>query len=238
MRSSYLSALAFLIGAGIAFGTTIAHAQDTTSSRGLVRKLSDAPIPYTKRGLPARRTSAGVRGLRTNDDRAASVRLFGPHDHVARTISPRPEVYWRWSGAQFSAGAQAQLVVSWGTTIDTIKLVTPKDTALQRIEIAPRGRALQVGTEYRLRLEVKPEPGSNGVVFDEVWIQRVADVGAEAAHAPAPGSDPVAAARHYASAGIWFDAFAILTAAARNMPEDQYLQRHWNSLVAETLRAQ
>lgn len=187
------------------------------------------PITYVKRGMPVRRVSAGVRGYSDVPLDRLPVALVAPHDHVPWTIHTQPTLFWRYAGKRDQI-ARAVVQFTRGTRVDSFPLTITND-ALQRIDIAPLGLTLARDADYKWSVRVYRHDAALPPESDEAWLRVVGanTLGTEP-------NDPIDLAHASAAVGLWYDAFAALTAAQRAAPDDDSLGAAASAFVASTVR--
>jgi hypothetical protein len=175
-----------------------------------------------RRGAPRRKVGGGMRGAR-----AVPEPLTLAPEHVARTASPQPSLFWfvdsvpagelRVVFTLIEAEGEEPLVEA--------TLETPSRAGIQRIRLADYGVALRPGVEYEwsIAFVVDPDHRARDLVAT-ASIERVT----EPAFLEADG-----ATARYAAAGLWYDALESISDAIRNQPADARLQRQRDVLLRQ-----
>lgn len=178
-------------------------------------------------GKPRRRIGGGRRGPA---EALPQVTALVP-DHVARTVSSSPVLYW-YVSADLTDTIAVELTLIDERSIDPVvelRLDGPFEQGVHGVRLADYAVELLPGTEYQwaVALVVDPEHRSRDIVATG-WVERVPETPELAAELrSADGLDPAV----YAREGLWYDALASACEGVERDPENA---RH-QSQVAELL---
>jgi hypothetical protein len=157
-------------------------------------------------GKPRRRVGGGRRGVDTG-----SVSLYAlVPDHVGRTASAQPVLYWVLGGS-VRPDLHLELTLSDERSIEPVveaRIDAPRARGLQAVRLADHGVTLDSGVEYQwaIALVTNPDERSRDVVTTG-WIERVDD----------PRGPPAGSAEA-ADRGLWYDALDLACARAEQSP--------------------
>jgi len=196
-------------------GTEPAGTRSTSSDTG---KRPAAPVvapvynPPT-RGAPGGRVGGGTRGK----DQTFVLSVLAPN-HTGLTSQAQPVLYW-YISKSVSSPIEFTLIDSGATPIIEKVLVPPAKMGIQRIQLSELGVRLETGTQYRWFLTLVSDPKRRSKdVLAGATIERL-DL-SESLDAPVSAVDRISAARHYAEAGYWYDAIALLSEQIEATPLD------------------
>ena len=177
------------------------------------------------RGSPAGRVGGGSRGI--GDKNIPVLAVLVP-DHVARTSSEQPALFW-YIDAIPEPGTSLIFALLDEDSVEPISEITLTVTkpGVQRISLAEQGVKLEPGVEYEwsVALVLDPKQRSSDIIASG-WAIRVdapTKLGSE------PSTDLVTA---YAEAGLWYDALATISELIDKNPDDKSLRQ----IRAELLR--
>ncbi|MBE9115587.1 DUF928 domain-containing protein [Lusitaniella coriacea LEGE 07157] len=206
---------------------TLPAAQASTSARP---KLF---VPNSRRGRPAQSVGAGSRGCEHGDLVPNTVKLLIPSEEVAgQTSYGRPQFFLHLSKS-VSAPLKFTLIEDgvneplYETQIDAppsgiVKIEIPKDVP----ELATNGI---YKWSVSLVCNVK-RPSANPLFYS--WVERVPTT-PELEQAISAAQTDLDRARVYASAGLWYEALALLHEAQATHPEDPAIQADFQTLLSE-----
>jgi hypothetical protein len=198
-------------------------------------------VVYHNRGVPVRRVGGGTRGTVDED---LKLIVLTPNE-FARTISPRPTLFWYLSKA-----VDKPLIVS---IVDTrpqnprnllkIEMSGTKPAGIHRLDLSDdqvmnrnqadvKAAALESGIDYRWTVAVVMDPDNRSQdILASGFVTRVA---APAALEPAKlAADPVGKAAAFAQNGMWYDALKALSDAIDKKPADQRLRAQRAGLLEQ-----
>jgi hypothetical protein len=181
-------------------------------------------------GKPRRRVGGGRRG---SGDPIPEVWALVP-EHVARTVSEHPSLFWYLSEAS-ADGVRFELTVVDEASVEPlvdVALPAPRTRGVQRVDLGAHGVRLAPGKEYQwsLALVVDPEQRSRDVVASG-WIERVSAPDELPAKVEAAGVERAASV--FAEAGLWYDALAAIWSFAEQRPGDPEPQRQLDALLTQ-----
>jgi hypothetical protein len=237
-----LAALLFAFPANAAIGSADASKQEVTliaqasvsaeqapgaganQKRGVAADLT-APLVYNppRRGSPRAKVGGGLRGAP-----ALPTLLALAPDHLAQTVSARPALFW-YIDAQPTSGAQIVFTLINEDQIDPIaevRLPTPSEPGIQRIDLARHGVALAPGVEYEWSISLVVDPAQRS--RDRIttgYIRRVEN--------PPAFRRELATARVHAENGLWYDALASITDAIEASPGNTALLGQRDDLLRQ-----
>ncbi len=174
------------------------------------------------RGSPAGRVGGGSRGIA---DASIPILAALVPDHVARTLSEQPSLFWYIDMAP-EPGRRLILALRDEDSTKPILEITLnlEKPGVQRIPLSAYGVKLEPGIEYEwsVALVIDPEQRSRDIIASG-WISRVKEVpaGLESRIHAAKGQELVAA---YAEAGLWYDALAAISDLIDQNPDDASLR--------------
>ena len=174
------------------------------------------------RGSPAGRVGGGSRGIGGG---SLPVLAALVPDHVARTLSEQPSLFWYIDVAP-KPGTRLVFSLLDEDSIEPIREVTLELTepGVQRIPLAAQDVRLGPGIEYEwsVALVLDPEQRSSDIIASG-WISRLSE-------APAGFASRIQAAEArervtvYAEAGLWYDALAAISDLIDQNPGDASLR--------------
>jgi hypothetical protein len=155
-------------------------------------------------------------------------------DHVGRTSTDQPVLYWYLS-AEAPATVKFELTLLDEESIDPLvdtTLTTPAESGLQRVALADHGVRLKSGEEYQWSIAiVSDEENRSDDLVSSGWIERVSMPGEFVASADeASQEDRV---RVYAQAGLWYDALDAACTLVSQHPNDPRAKSPFERLLAE-----
>ena len=106
----------------------------------------------------------------------------------------------------------------------------PNGSVVQRVRLAALGYALRPGVTYTL--QVRARVGGRTLAGDSVALRIARDVRPRLS-----GEAAVVAARRLASAGVWYDAYALLADSASVAPDDASIAPLRDTLERDAERA-
>ncbi len=197
------------------------------AARGPAVPLYKPPIPPKApgfvpplRGRPAGRVGGGSRGIR--EERVPVLAVLVP-DHVARTLSEEPSLFW-YIDIVPQAGTHLSFAIIDEESIEPIKELTleVKQPGVQRISLGEHGVKLEPGIEYEwsVALVLDPEQRSSDIIASG-WISRVKDAPEGLASVQDGAQGKVSA---YAQAGLWYDALGAISDQIDQNPDDASLR--------------
>jgi hypothetical protein len=180
------------------------------------------------RGTPAARVGGGTRG-EGND--AAAVYVLAP-EHTGLTSQPQPVLYWYLSRA---IRADYEFVLIAEADYEPLLEITLSDVesaGIQRIALADHGVSLQPDVQYQWSVAIVVDRQQrSGDILASGMIEYVEPpAGIMARVANAGGEDRV---RHYAAAGLWYDALQSLDDLIRSEQGSVRLQQVRASLLEQ-----
>ena len=172
-------------------------------------------------GAPPRlRASGSLRG-----DGTHVALVAGVPEHVARTASEQPSLFWYLSELP-PRGSDLEFAITDEDSSDPLyqtPLPLPSEPGLQRIDLADFGVKLPPTVEYRWSVALRTDPShpSRDVVA-QGWIQRVGAPAPVAAMLDEAGPTDVPIV--YAESGYWYEAFSTLSDLIELYPENESLR--------------
>ena len=181
------------------------------------------------RGRPAGRVGGGSRGI--GDGLIPVLAVLVP-DHVARTLSAQPSLFW-YIDTVPKSGTRLIFAIIDEDSIEPIKELTleVKQPGVQRISLADHGVKLEPGIEYEwsVALVLDPAQRSSDIIASG-WISRVKDAPAGLANVQGGAQAQVSA---YAQAGLWYDALRAISDQIDQNPGDASLKAIRASLLKQ-----
>lgn len=182
----------------------------------LLAGLAAAPVAASElfsyqpppRGAPASLIGSGSRGANSAD--LALCLLAAPPP--ATTLQAQPVIYWFAEGEQPTPLRFTLRDPRRDTLLLTLTLTTPPAGAIQPIRLADHGITLEPDMDYHLtltRLDAAPPLQVEAIIRRLYTPAILRDI---------PQRPPLEQAAVYAGAGIWYDAFAALSAAITARP--------------------
>ena len=144
-------------------------------------------------------------------------------DHVARTLSASPSLYWYLSADTDLAN---EFVLNDQVSVDpllTLRLPPPLVAGIRGVDLAAHDIVLEPGKEYRWFVSLSTrESESSGDLVARGAILRIAPDGDLLATLE---SDPFGErGRIYAERGLWYDALAFISRGVERAPQDVRLR--------------
>jgi len=165
------------------------------------------------RGAPGGRVGGGTRGK----DQVFILSVLAPN-HTGLTSQDQPDLYW-YISKSVSSPIEFTLIDDGATPIIEKVLVPPAKIGIQRLQLSELGVRLEAGKQYRWFLTlVSDSKRRSKDVLAGATIERL-DLH-ESLDAPVSALDRISAARHYAEAGYWYDAIALLSEQIEATPRD------------------
>ena len=226
----YIRLIIFMVMiAGVVSGVTWDGSQRTLTSRQAEAQLYKPPL---RRATPSRVRN----GTRGPGDRLPSLWVLAP-DHMGLTVHDQPELYWYLSK---SSRHPVEITLSDQEAIDPLfelRLQPPVTAGIHRTRLAEHGIRLKPNVPYEwfVALLANPEDPSQDIV-SRGTIQHVApsDSRQQQVHTALQKAVPTTNAwRIYASAGIWYDAMAMLSTLIEKTPRDAALRQQRAVLLDE-----
>lgn len=205
-------------------GRTLVHAKDAPKPSPPVAIKFRPPAT----GAPAVRVTGGSRG---SGEAAVTLDVLAPDD-VGATTKEQPSLFWFQSRP---ATARFELTVVEENKVKPVVHVTINRAAqagIQRLRLADHNAKLVPGVEYQwvVALVTDPDNRSTDLIASGV-IKRVpasvelSEKVSKAQPADLPGI--------YADAGIWYDAFAVLSDQIDANPNDKTLRKNRADLLEQ-----
>ncbi|MGQ0674707.1 MAG: DUF928 domain-containing protein [Rhodospirillales bacterium] len=204
----------------------VALAQDSKPAPAVAEPAADAAPVYVppKRGGPANVAAAATRSGLTD---ALKLRLLAPN-HTGLTVAEQPTLYMYAA----EPGAVRVRVMRTASLSDppiaTGSVEVKAAPAIVAVALKDLKANLRAGTEYEVVVSMYDSASGAVKGTDSAMIQRVA---APAGLAARPSDSPLARARAYASAGLWFDAIGALGEAAAAQPASPGPRGHRAALL-------
>ncbi len=176
-----------------------------TGAGSLQGRLNFKPMG---RGVPGGRVDAASRG---DGDEVASLYVLAPEE-LGRTSKARPTLYWLQTRAADVPFEFALLRPQQAEPVLRISSKSAHRAGLQHLAMAEHGVTLEPGVEYQWVVALIRDPANRSRdIVSSGWIQRVP---------PLPMGRPTP--QDYATHGIWYDAFDMLSETIREHPGDRH----------------
>ncbi len=174
------------------------------------------------RGSPAGRVGAGGRGVA--DGSIPIVAALVP-DHVARTLSEQPSLFWYIDMAPEPGTRLILALRDEDSTKPILEIILKLEKpGVQRIPLSAYGVKLEPGIEYEwsVALVLDPERRSSDIIASG-WLSRLSEApaGFERRIQAAEAQERVTV---YAEAGLWYDALAAISDLIDQNPDDASLR--------------
>ena len=190
------------------------------------------PIRYVRRGRPLHRVGGGTR----SDTLGPTVIALAPSDHVARTASAQPALFWLAAGLEARGPVRITLTIVADSVRQERALHATLGDGLRRIDLSRVGIALRPGRPYRWLVRVHPVSGrSPDLVSNTAWIERAsspAEMRNRLSRTNREGG--VGRVRALAAAGLWYDALAVLSDLIDSRPDDRALRELRADFLSES----
>src|SRR5262245_28430005 len=181
-----------------------------------------------KRGAPGGREGAGTRSFRES---LPTLAVLAPKDHTGLTGQAQPVLYWYLSQ---EARHPVEIILTDRQSVKpllVIHLDPPLQPGMQRVRLADYNMHLVPGVLYKwsVSLIIDATQRSHDVLMAGT-IERIElpnDLGGQLVHA-----NTMTSARLYATAGLWYDTIAALSALIDATPQDTGL-RQQRAMVLE-----
>lgn len=191
-------------------------ATQSTSSDSGKRAATPVVAPVYKpptRGAPGGRVGGGTRGK----DQVFTLSVLAP-DHTGLTSQDQPVLYW-YVSKPLSSPIELTIIDAGTTPIVEKVLPPPTKSGIQRLPLAEHGVHLEMGKQYQWFLTLVADPNRRSKdVLAGATIERLAL--SDSLATQVAGEDRLSAARHYAEAGHWYDAIALLSEQVEANPLD------------------
>ena len=207
-----------------------------TESAGRVpakkKKLPPPGMPIYKpprRGAPVGRVAGGTRGIL--DEYPSLLCVLAPN-HTALTIQDQPQLFW-FLRELTSYPIELTLIEDQAIypVLET-RLNTPVQPGIQAVRLADFGIYLEKEKIYKWFIAIVPDPDRRSKDILAWGAVRYLEISDEL-RAKLLQFDKITALNVYASAGIWYDAFAILSELIRNSSGDVDLIIRRNALLEQ-----
>ncbi|MDH5515163.1 MAG: DUF928 domain-containing protein [Gammaproteobacteria bacterium] len=180
------------------------------------------------RGTPAARVGGGTRG---EGDDVPAIYVLAP-EHTGLTSQPQPVLYWYLSNA-IEAGYEFVLIADGEyEPLVEIKLTGVETAGIQRIALADLGVSLKPDVQYQWSVTIVMDAQQrSGDVLASGMIEYIKPPAAIMTRvANARGEERI---RHYAGAGLWYDALQSLDEQIKSQPGTGRLQQVRASLLKQ-----
>lgn len=214
-------------------------AQDAEAGAASGLESARAPIVYVPPNRGRARQTAGA-GTRGPTQRPPRVAVLAPRDHVGRTTSAHPRLYWHLSEP---TSTRIELTLVDDEAVEPLlelALPGPVAAGLHALDLGPLGITLAPGKTYRWFVAVVHDPlRRSRDELAEGAVERVADPAAEASGGGGPeagagdSSARRAEALAQARAGFWYDALAAIEDALAAAPADAGLRADRAALLEQ-----
>jgi hypothetical protein len=230
MKGRYLQCFTGLLGACLLAtvmpvpGETQIPAQNVQEAKQ--DKKPARPVPVYQ---PPRRGGGATRGAA---DPLPALHVLAP-DHIALTVQPQPVFQWYLSKP---ATVRFEFALVREDRIDPVlehDFGTQHSDGIQQLDLAATDITLEPGVPYQWSVALIPdEAARSGDVVASGMIERVTmppDLEARLSNS----GDDYARAMAYATAGIWYDALAMLSNLIRENPADATLRSQRAALLTQ-----
>lgn len=214
-------------------------ARDAEAGAASGLESARAPIVYVPPNRGRARQTAGA-GTRGPTQRPPRVAVLAPRDHVGRTTSAHPRLYWHLSEP---TSTRIELTLVDDEAVEPLlelALPGPVAAGLHALDLGPLGITLAPGKTYRWFVAVVHDPlRRSRDELAEGAVERVADPAVEASGVGGPeagaggSSARRAEALAQARAGFWYDALAAIEDALAAAPADAGLRADRAALLAQ-----
>lgn len=180
-------------------------------------KAKPARYVPPKRGNPKSTTATGSRGCTQVQQSPVSLTLLVPKDHDGLTSSGHPTFFWH-----VSAPVQMAFTLTQRGVVQPLweQQIQPPAAGIVQLQMPNNLPELLAGKEYRWSVTLlcnRNRPSANP--FVQTWIERISTTPALTQQLAAASSDRDRAFI-YATAGLWYDALAAISAAHTANPKD------------------
>ena len=209
--------------------------KDTESSDTKPVKIKKSPpagMPIYKpprRGAPVGRVAGGTRGIL---DEYPSILCVITPDHTALTIQDQPQLYWFLRELTHYS---IELTIIEEQAIFPLletRLAAPERPGIQSIRLTDFGIHLTKDIVYKWFIAIVPDPNRRSkdvLAWGAVRYMEIPDELKE----KLLQYDRVTALNIYASAGIWYDAFAAISQLIKASANDDDLIKKRNALLEQ-----
>ena len=196
------------------------------------KKAQPVGMPIYKpprRGAPVGRVAGGTRGIL--DEYPSLLCVITP-DHTALTIKDQPELFWF---LRELTNYPIELTIIEDQAIFPVletRIDSPEQPGIQSIRLTDIGMHLKKDTVYKWFIAIVPDPNRRSkdvLAWGAVRYMEISDELKE----KLLQFDKVTTLNIYASAGIWYDAFAELSELIQISVNDVDLIRKRNALLEQ-----
>jgi uncharacterized protein DUF928 len=192
---------------------------------GGTRAMADEPS-YSPplRGSPNNRVSGGTRGLTAD---LLKLDALAPQ-RVGQTVKEQPTLYW-YNSKPIASAVEVTLVADQSSkTVLKVTVPGPLPAGINGFRLADTKVRLDPNVDYQWSVAVVASTAERPRnAFASGMIRRVMRL----EPIPASGADGGAAA--YAAAGLWYDAFEIVSKAIDRTPADRQLRERRSRLLEQ-----
>ena len=204
-----IALLAWVVAIGLPLGDALAQAAAATAD--------DIEYKPPTRGAPARRVGGSSRGT----EKLPVIAVLAP-DHVGLTVSEQPALFWFVSQAT-GVRIEITLIDSQGVKPIVETSIARAAPGIYRFSLAEFNVRLKPDEEYQWSVSLVPDEGQRSTDIMSQGAVKLVALPRELA-ARLAGLPTDAHAKAFASAGIWYDAFAALSEAITRTPADRSLR--------------
>ena len=181
------------------------------------------------RGAPVGRIAGGTRGI--VDEYPSLLCVLTPDD-TALTVRGQPRLYWF---LRQLTEHPIELTIIEDQAIYPLletRLSAPRQPGIHSIRLADHGVNLQQGVVYKWFIAIIPDPNRRSKDILAWGAVRQIEI-SDKLKAKLSDLDKVVASNIYAAAGIWYDAFAEISALIEISPHDLELRKKRNALLEQ-----
>ena len=204
--------------------------QKTVSHTG--EQMTVKPLVYTppRKGAPAPGSRRGG-GTRGTNKSVPVISVLAP-DHVGMTLLEQPTLFWFVPTKQNLSYEFTLIADSADAPAVEAKLPAPGQPGIQQIRLSDYKAKLMPGERYQwsVSLIMDPEEPSANIVAKGA----IEHVDRSKLEQPLPGDvGTTDAPRHYAEAGVWYDALMAFSDLIQANPTDAGLQKQRASMLEQ-----
>ncbi len=181
------------------------------------------------RGAPVGRIAGGTRGI--VDEYPSLLCVITPDD-TALTVRDQPRLYWF---LRKSTTHPIELTIIEDQAIYPLlerRLSAPAQPGIRTIRLADHGVHLRQGVVYKWYIAIIPDPNRRSKDILAWGAVKYIEISDEL-KANLSRLDKAIASNIYAAAGIWYDAFADISALIEISPQDTTLRKKRDALLEQ-----